>query len=120
MKIYNKGKRIFNNNTEFAIRPGKWTEISDEMGQKLIKDHPREITSNSEAITFSDPKISAENDELKKKNAALEIRLKNLEQLVSGRSNLPDLVSSTRAPEPVETPVTTIKKPVVKKPVVKE
>ena len=107
MKVYNRGRRVFNNNTEFAVHPGKWTEIPDEMGQQLIKDHPREITTNSEAITTIDPKLAAENEALKKKIAQLEAHNAGLQRLIGGQRSETDLVSSTREPEapaPVEPP----------------
>lgn len=105
MKVFNKGRRTFNNNTEHAVRPGIWTEVPDQMAQDLLRDYPREITTNSAAVTIVNPQLEAENKALKEKNAALELRLANMEKLISGGrgSDAPvnDLVGETTAGDPV-------------------
>jgi hypothetical protein len=109
MKIYNKGRRTFNPNTDCPIRPGFWTEVPDEQAEKLLKGYPSELTTNSVAMTVVNPALEAENKRLKAENEALSSRLVNMEKLLSGRRDGPapaDLVGEgTTLPHlPVETP----------------
>ena len=102
MKIYNKGSRVFNPNSPGAIRPGVWTEVEDKEAERLLKLYPRELTTNSAAVTIVNPALEAENKRLKAENARLTTQMANMEKLITGGkgSNVPDLAGEATAAGP--------------------
>lgn len=93
MKLYNNGRRVINPNTPQAHAPGKWLEVDDAEGKRLLKLFPRDLTTNAaaeaaEAAARAErAKLSAENEELKAKLAKYEAQLASLEQITTAPSS---------------------------------
>lgn len=89
MKLYNNGRRTINPNTPQAHAPGRWLEIEETEGRRLLKLFPRDLTTNAaaeaaEAAAKAErAKLAAENAELKAKLAEFEAKLLNLESITT-------------------------------------
>ena len=104
MKIYNKGGRIFQHD-DIVIKPAAFTEVPDEIADKLIADYPAElvaaddhrkaIAGNALALAAKDAELAAvkaADAEKEKEIEALKARLANFEKLTKEESPFPAAV----------------------------
>ena len=101
MMIFNKGGRIFQHD-DIAIKPDAFTEVPDEVADKLLADYPAELVGADDhrkaiagagvALAAKDKelaKVKAEDAEKGKQIEELKARLANFEKLTKEESPFP-------------------------------
>lgn len=93
MKIYNKGRRIFQHD-EFSINPATFKEIPDEIAEMWLKDYPAELVAaddHRKAIAGAAVALAAKDEELaavKASDAEKEAKIKALEEQLANFAKL--------------------------------